>query len=413
MSEHLEDHYKYPPDLPIPIRPWWQRLIAIGMILTILIIGVSVAWHLIKTKPQAKRKPPEKMQTLVRTTTLARVSTTLKITALGIVTPAQEVNLQAEVSGRVTALHPALKPGGIIKKDEIVIRIDDTDYQLNLQQKINKLEQAKADFQLEEGSQEVARQEWRLITEEGIDTGETSQELALRKPQLDKVLANIKTAENEIEQARISLARTELKAPFNGVVRQKNVALGSQISAQSSIAVLAETDTFWAEISVPVDQLQWLTLPVGEKPGSPVTIYTNGNTRHQGSLIKLLPDLDKDGLMARLLIAITDPLGLKSTKTPLFLGSFIRAEIEGRRLENVFQVPRAALVDYDKVLTVTAENTLHLQPVSVVWKNTEDVFIDQGLSAGDKLIISNVPAPIEGMPLDLNGDTPPREQSGQ
>ena len=144
MSDNIQNNYKYPADLPIPKRPWWQRLIAVGIILTVLIGGMAIARYLINSTPKAKRKPPIKMQTLVKTTTLAPVSTRVKIKALGIVSPAREVNLQSQVSGRTTYLHPALEPGGIIKKDEVVVRIEDIDYRLNLQHKRNILAQAQA-----------------------------------------------------------------------------------------------------------------------------------------------------------------------------------------------------------------------------------------------------------------------------
>lgn len=406
MSENSGQDYKYPPDLQTPVRPWWQRLIAIAIIAALLLTGLALAQYLFKTRPIAKRKPPAKMRALVKTTTINHVSQRVTVSALGFVGPAAELNMQARVSGTVIDLNPSLVPGGIIKQGEVVIRLDDADYQLNLRLKLDKLAQAKADLRLEEGNQLVAGQEWQMINDEGIITGEADLDLALRKPQLDKAMADVKLAETEVEQARLDLARTEISAPFNCVVLEKNVAIGSQITPQSSIATLTGTDTFWAEISVPIDQLKWLTLPDGKKPGSAVTVYTNDKSRHRGLLLKLLPDVDKDGLMARLLIEISDPLGLTTSQTPLFLGSFIRAEIAGQMLDKIFMVPRAALFENDNVLTVTNADTLHIQPVEVVWKNREFAFLGAGLNAGDEIIISNVSAPIEGMALDVDHSNP-------
>ena len=135
-------------------------------------------------------------------------------------------------------------------------------------------------------------------------------------------------------------------------------------------------------------------------------VYAGNSIPYQGKIINLLSDIDPDGLMARLVIAIDDPMGLKSKREPLLLGSFIRAEVEGKTIVNVFQVPRSALKENNKVMIATTDALLHIQPVSVLWRNTELVFIDKGLEGGDRIIVSNVPAPIEGMPLEITEKAP-------
>ena len=96
------------------------------------------------------------------------------------------------------------------------------------------------------------------------------------------------------------------------------------------------------------------------------------------------------------------------------LTSKIKKDITKKRkkLKNVFQIPRASLLDDDKVLTVAPDDSLHIQPVSVVWKNTNYVFIDKGLQPGVTIIVSNVPAPIEGMELDINNGYRPEGMKG-
>ena len=375
---------------------------ALGIILIILAAGVAVAKYLIKTKPEARRTPPAKIRTLVTTQKILPVSTHIKIKALGIMIPAQEINLQARVSGKVEYLHPDFTPGGIIKKGEVVVRLDETDYKLIIQHKQNLLDHAKAELRIEEGSQIVARQEWEMISAGGMDLDKSSEDLVLRKPHLAKIQANINMADTDLEKARVDLGRTVIKAPFNAIVREKNIALGSLVTSQSSIALLTGIDTFWAEVSLPVDKLDWIFLPRDNNSGSDVMVFSNSGAPYQGSIVSLMPDVDEDGLMARILIAVKDPMSIKANGTLLFLGSFIRAEIKGKKLENVFQIPRASLLDDNKVLTVAPDDSLHIQPVSVVWKNMNYVFIDKGLQPGVTIIVSNVPAPIEGMELDIN-----------
>lgn len=400
MSEQTPNN-AIPKDTPAPIRSWKQRLLALGMILILLLVGVAISQYLLKTSPKAERKPPAKMQTLVNTMDVAPVSKNVTIKALGRVVAAQEINIQARVSGQVVYLHPDFVPGGIIRKGETLVRIDDTDYKLILKQKQNGLALKKADMRIEEGSQTVARKEWELINQLSDDIDQSSEDLALRKPQLAKAYADLQVVETALEKAEIDLERTVIKAPFNGIVRVKNVDLGSEISNQSSIGILTGTDIFWADISLPVEKLKWLELPGKDRQGSSVRVWS-GPVVHEGRIISLQSELDKDGLMARILIEIDDPMGLKKEKTPLLLADFVRAEIKGKKIENVIRIPRFSLRENNQVFIATADETLHIQPVSVLWKDSDFVFIDKGLAAGNQIIISNISSPIEGMFLKID-----------
>ena len=407
----MQHNNKVPEDTPKPCKPWWQRLAAVTIIVALLVSGLLVYRYLLRTKPMAKRKPPAKMQALVTTMAVTPLTTNVQVKALGRIIPAQQITLQARVSGKVIGLHPDFIPGGIVEKDALLVKLDDTDYRLALKNKLNELSRAKADLRIEEGLQTVAEQEWQLIQGQSDDIDKSTIDLALRKPQLEKVQTNIDSAATEVERAEVDLARTEIHAPFNAIVREKHIDLGSQVSSQSLIATLVGIDVFWAEISIPADKLEWIVLPSGRKSGSAVIVYGNEGVSYQAGIVNLLPDIDPDGLMARLLVAVSDPMGIRNDGEPLLLGSFVRAEIQGKEIENVIQVPRSSLHDTDTVLTVSDKNTLHLQSVSVIWKNSEHVFIDAGLKAGDRVVISNVPASIEGMPVTIVENGP--EQSSR
>ncbi|MEA3332131.1 MAG: HlyD family efflux transporter periplasmic adaptor subunit, partial [Pseudomonadota bacterium] len=247
------------------------------------------------------------------------------------------------------------------------------------------------------------RQEWELITSLTEDIDISSRDLALRKPHLAKAEAVIKSARTDLEKARVDLDRTVIRAPFNLIVRQENIDLGSEVSTSTNLATLAATDIFWAEISLPTEKLAWFDLPDAKKEGSPVSLQGRRKQPYAGKIISLAPDLDNDGLMARLLIEIADPLGLQNGRHPLLLGSFVEAQIEGSKLDNVYVLPRSALCENDIVLLVDKQSALQLQPVTVVWKGVENVFVSDGLTPQAKVVISRVAAPIKGMPLKIIG----------
>lgn len=403
MQEPPTNNNTISSDTEVPTRPWWQRLLAIVIIIALIAVGVVISKRLMKTSPKAKRRAPQKMQVIVKVMEAQKVSTNVTVKALGIVQSSREMSLQAQVAGTAIYLHPDLIPGGIIKKDEIVVQLDDTDYQLSLKQKKNNLAKARADLRIEEGNQNIAKQEWELIKSITGEMDTSAEDLALRAPQLAKVQMTILAAETDLEKAVIDQKRTIVKAPFDAVVRSKHVELGSQISPQSNIVTLIGIDSFWAEVSVPTSKLQWMTLPSKKNIGSKSIVYS-GENAYKGNILKLLPVLEKDGLMARLLINIDDPFGLKSRTMPLLINSFIRAEISGKQINDVIKIPVSALKENNLVYLMTKDSTLHIQQVNVLWRNSESVFIDQGITPGDLIIISNLPAPIEGMPIKVAGD---------
>jgi RND family efflux transporter MFP subunit len=389
-------------DAQVPTRNVKQRLTAVALIAVLLVAGIATFKYLMATKPAAKRQTPVKMQVLVESAKVSPSVEPVVIKAFGRVKPAKEISLQARVAGSVVMVHKDLIPGGIVRKGEVLVQLDDTDYLLALRQKKDTLAQAQADLRIEEGNQNVAKQEWQLITSltDGVDS--STDDLALRKPQLAKAEVKIQTAQTDVERSEIDLSRTTVTAPFDAIIIEKNIDVGSQITTQSVIAKLVGVDHFWVEISVPTMQLPWIVMPGAKSNGSDSKVFSAGG-HFKGRILKLLPDLEEDGLMARLLIEITDPMALKTKADPLLINSFVRVEITGREIGAVYKIPRFALHENKTVYTVSAENSLHMQPVSVAWEDAEFAYLDGGLSPETPVIISAVPGPIEGMPLKMSG----------
>jgi hypothetical protein len=120
--------------------------------------------------------------------------------------------------------------------------------------------------------------------------------------------------------------------------------------------------------------------------------------------VRLLGDLDPAGRMARLLIEIDDPLALRGeteSGAPLLLGAYVEVVIEGRELDNVVELPREALHDDDTVHLVGSGDKLVVRQVEVVWRQQDHVLVGKGLAAGDRVIVSPLSAPMEGMKIKI------------
>jgi hypothetical protein len=110
--------------------------------------------------------------------------------------------------------------------------------------------------------------------------------------------------------------------------------------------------------------------------------------------------------MARILAAVKDPLGLKDTEKtnrPLLIGEYVRVEIEGPLVTQVFRIPRIALRDNDTIWVVGDASTLDIRSVKTIWRDNQTVFLKEGLSPGDQLVLSDLAAPVTGMKIQAQG----------
>jgi hypothetical protein len=185
------------------------------------------------------------------------------------------------------------------------------------------------------------------------------------------------------------------------------VAPGSQIGTQEALAELVGTDRFWVAVSLPVDRLDWIRIPrTNSDKGAKARVHFAAGHRVAAEVVRLRGDLTSEGRMARVLVEVRDPLGLEAAngnRAPLLIGEFVRVEIEGRQLKDVVTLPRTAVHDGNTVWLATPEGALSIRTVTPVWRDAEQVVVEEGLAPGDRLITTALPAPVEGMPLQTDG----------
>jgi RND family efflux transporter MFP subunit len=380
-----------------------RRALTLLVCLVIIAVGVGIGQYLKVTAPKAQKRPPEKSLPKVETLALRPVEHRVSIDAMGSVVPAREMVLKSRVSGQVQLVHPEFIAGGIVTKGQRLVKIDPQDYRLALARKESDLINAQYELKVEMGYQEVARKEWTLLNK-GQSSLPDDEELALRKPHLAKARSDVAAARAELEQARLDLARTDVAAPFNAVIRSTNVEVGSQISTQDSLAELVGTDEYWIRVSLPVERLGWFAIPTDDSGlGAPVQVRYRGYQR-SGRVIRLLSDLETQGRMARIVVAVKDPLGLKARspdRPSLLIGEYVRVEIQGRLLTGVYRIPRSSLRDNDTIWLAGKGDTLRIEPVDILWRDDRIVLVKNNLQPDDRLVVSDLVTPVQGMPLDV------------
>jgi len=377
----------------------------IVIVTLIIVIGVVIAGYLIKTKAKVGKRQVERTAPLVTAVPLQPQSQVVRITAMGTVIPSREIVLKTPVGGEIISLDENFIPGGHLEEGVAILQIDPRDYELALQQKERILSDAEYAAKIEQGRQDIAQREWDLLYGEN-GTNDMQSDLALRKPHLEKVQADLKAARADLELAQLNLSRTRVAAPFNALVLNKYVDRGAFVAPQEKLADLVGTDAYWIQVSLPPDRLQWLQIPEQEnQTGSPVKIYYRQNNVREGRVIRLLGDLTQEGRMARLLVSVPDPLGLSTADKdpePLILGEYVRVEIEGEELHDVFGIPRTALRNDREIWIADVDGKLSIRPVEILWRDENEVLVRDGLQASDQLIVSNLAVPVDGMAVRID-----------
>jgi multidrug efflux pump subunit AcrA (membrane-fusion protein) len=85
--------------------------------------------------------------------------------------------------------------------------------------------------------------------------------------------------------------------------------------------------------------------------------------------------------------------------TPLSVGLFVNAEIEGLIADDVVVLPRSALRDNNRVLVVDAEDRLRYRDVEPLRLYHDEVLVKAGLAAGERVCVSPIQTAVEGMPV--------------
>jgi len=381
----------------------WSTLLS----LSVLLASVAAAVLLVATRPEPKRQQPGPRGALVRVKTVQEKLHRLDVRGSGSVIPARAVRIRPQVSGRMATLHPQLIPGGVVERGDVLVEIEPADFDIALQQAESRLKRAEAQLRLEEGRQVVAEREWDLYRGEASMV-QTNSTLALREPQQRTAEADVQAAAADVQQAELNLSRTEVTAPFNAVVLEESAEVGQLASAESELARLAGTDTFWVQVSIPPDRVPDVQVRSAHRAGAVAHIsYDAGAYRveRKGEVIRLLTELDPAGGMARLLVVVPDPLGLKTAEQGatrsqgLLIGSYVEVRIEGKREEQLVEVPREAVHDGDRVYVFSEDGTLAIRTVEIAGRLPQSLLVRSGLEHGEAVVVSPLATPVDGMRL--------------
>jgi RND family efflux transporter MFP subunit len=371
----------------------------------ILLVGIVIMKVLTSGRSEPKKEIKKIPGVLARVIKAERGNTEIILKGTATVEAAQKISIIPQVSGLVPNAAPDLVVGGFFKKDAILFEIEDTDYRLALERAMSS--RAKAEYELAtiESQASIARSEWERINK---DNDDAPNPLVLYEPQLRSAKAALASALAQVEQARLDIERTKIKAPFSARVRTENIESGQYVKSGNSVITLAGTDTAEIAVPMPIKDLRWLKIPRRGKrqngASASVQLKVGGESyKWHGRVMRSTGEVDPKSRMMELIVEIKDPYGLKdkinSTRPALAAGTFVDVDIKGRMLEDVFVIPRTALRDNSTVWVMDKENKLRIKTVAPLRMEKEKVIIAEGIDNGDMIVLTNISGAADGMKL--------------
>jgi RND family efflux transporter MFP subunit len=371
------------------------------------------AFVLVATAPSVEYKEPARSIPTVRTIPAETETLRYRVHSQGTVAPRTEADLIPEISGRVVWISPALAPGGFFKQGDPLLRLEPRDFELAVKRQRAALKRATSEFDF--AASELARRQG--LSDAGVAS---PSQLSDARRAAGVAEANVADARAALEQAKRDLERTEIRAPFDGRVRDKQVDPGQFVARGNPIAKIYATDYVEVRLPIPDDQLPFLALPDPRRAGSDVAgegpivrlsaVFAGSRHEWTGRVVRTEGEIDAKSRMVNVVARVEDPYAPDDVESrpPLAVGLFVEAEIIGPEAEGVIVVPRYAMRDDSTVLIVDAQNRLRTKQVEVLRIDRDDVLVQGPLAPGERICVSPIQVVVEGMTVQTveDGDGP-------
>ena len=370
-------------------------IIAFGLLICILMIILKPA-----TKPDEVKSPDP----FVEVEKILPQSINIIIKSQGSVVPHKESQIFPEIIGPVVYVSSKLYEGSSFNKGDILAKIDSKDYELDIKSAEAILAAEKTKLSFEEAESNSARKEW-----EKIGSGKPG-DLTLRIPQLKQAQSGVEAAEANLERLKRNLDKTIIKAPYDGLVRKKNIDIGTVVSPGYLLANIYATDYVEVKLSIPDGDLAFLDIPLD---GTEINVtnqakvdligsFGGENIIWDGKIVRMEAEIDSKSRMAILIARISDPYNLSKYKIPLRVGQFVEAEIIGKKFNNIYTINRELIRNNNQVIIVSEmDTTLDFRSVNIIRYVDDFALINKGLDYEIPICKTNLDVMYNGMKVQL------------
>lgn len=347
------------------------RLLGLARPLLILAAAALLALVMIRSRPELESQPAAEPLPGVQVQTVDAGPLPVTVVAHGNVSAWRELNLTAEVTGRVLWQSKAFEPGVIVDAGEPLLRIDPTDYQLALA----------------EARQALASAELTLADARALK----------QAARIDEAEASVAAARARIARAERDLANTEIAAPYDAVIDQQQVEVGQFVSAGTQLGRILGSARAEIRLPVPPQDISYVD------SATEVTLFADsvpGARSWRGRVDRIEARVDDQTRVFPVVVEVQRPLDRERHGQPLPFGLFVRAELTGSELRDAVVIPQDALHGENDVFLLE-DGRLERRAVTVARIANGGAYVTGGLADGDRVVTTRLDLMFEGMKVAL------------
>lgn len=344
--------------------PFWT-------IIAIIAILLLVVWqNAKKAKNSASTAQNQKPQTKVDAYIVAPSLLIDEISVSGSLKAYEEVELKNEVAGRIVKLN--LPEGKFVKEGTLLVKLFDDDLQANLKK-------LKAQLAIQE---QILNRQTELLKVSGISQNDYDQ---------TSLLVNSINADIDIQKALIR--KTEIYAPFNGIIGLRNVSIGAEVTSSTLLATIRSVEKLKLDFSIPEKYSGII------KSGMKVkfTLYNN-SVQYDATVFATEQGIDAETRNLRVRAVV------ESNSSELIPGTFTNVNLRLSENKNALMIPTNSLIprEQTKSVIVARNGTAHFTEVKTGIRKPLEIEIIEGLQPGDTVITSGILFLKEGAKLSYS-----------
>lgn len=324
----------------------------------------------------------------------------------------REVDVASQADGTVQRV--LVEEGDFVKEGQVLCMLDDTQLQIRLQSAQQRLAQAKLQWEKSRIRQDKAAVQIRNTTDELTRYQKlyeqklvSEREVAQIKYRLDELQHDERVSSYEerelthrvdelnaeIEQIKLELSRTEVKAPFGGHIIQRMVEVGRTVRNLEPLFKLGDFSPLYADVHLPEGEAR------RAHPGQPATISLGIDESMQvpGRIARINPVVDQATGTIKVTVELNRAGGAFKP------GAFVRVGIQTDTRTNTVLIPKRAILEEDgeKYVYVANGETAKRTKVTLGYETDGKVEVRQGLSAGQQVVVAGQGALKEGSKIKV------------
>ncbi|NOZ14090.1 MAG: efflux RND transporter periplasmic adaptor subunit [Acidobacteria bacterium] len=361
----------------------------------IVAVGILILFLFIKFRPHPPKLKVKAEGPLVSVEIVRIKNRPIIVTGSGTVRPEHAVSLTPQVSGKIVSVSPNFVTGGFFKKGELLLGIEKNDYQIALKRAKAQLLARDVEYQKAMRQAKIAKKDWDSVMATILkDPSLVPDQLTLYIPQLKAAKAALSSAKADVELAELNLARTDIRAPFNGRLLTKEADIGQFVTMGKPVANIFSTDVLDVVVPLTAGDAALFDIPCKAEVESNFGQTTH---RYTAKAVRTEGELDPASRMVHVVVQVAHPF---SFRVPLENGAYVNVRFTGRRVESVRLTPR---VVRDNKVWIVKNKKLRILPVHIIYRTDDAVFVT-GVPDKAAVITSTLFAVSDGMRVRILKD---------